>query len=302
MEGKILLELDNDLMYKTLGYHFIKGPLAPPAQIYSLGWQIQSSTAYDFDGMKRQDEAGNCVFQYTLSGSGILELNGEKHVLDKDMAFLTIIPGKHRYYLPENSEKWEFIFITLTGDYALSEWEKLQVEYGTVIRFNEQEEIIKYLWQAYLDAANNKIGDGYQTSAIAYEFIMKLFRSLTSKSINKSSKSSCIESSINFMKDNLHRDICLEDIAAFVNMSKFHFNHTFTNAMGISPWNYLTKLRIEHAVKLLFSTNLTIDEISVMVGYTSSNYFNKVFRKYIGTSPGKLREKYADVKDFTVNL
>lgn len=291
-----------DSMYKNFAYRFIKGPQSPPVEVYSLGWQIQSSLAYNFDGMKRHDESGNCIFQYTLSGSGVIEFNGQHHILNKGDAFLTVIPSNHRYYLSENCEKWEFIFITLTGEYAISEWGKIQEQFGKVIRFKEQEEIITYLWETYWAATNNKISDGYQTSSIAYEFIMKLLRSLNSQFKNGNPNNTCINISIKFMKDNLHRELCLDDIAGYVNMSKFHFNHTFTKSMGISPWNYLTKLRVEYAVKLLLSTKLTVDEISSMVGYTSSNYFNKVFRKYIGTSPGKLREKYIDINDFTINL
>lgn len=297
-----MLDLNTDLMYKTFGYRFIKGPQSPPVKIHSLGWQIQSSAAYDFDGMKRRDEWGNCIFQYTLSGSGVIEINSEKHILNKGTAFLTVIPSDHRYYLPENSDKWEFIFITLNGDFAVSEWKKIQEQFGTVIKFNEQEEIIKYFWQTYCSAANNNIEDGFHTSSIAYEFIMKLLRSLNFQAINDLHSNSCIDTSIKFMKDNLNKELCLDDIANYVNMSKFHFSHAFTKALGISPWNYLKKLRLEYAAKLLLSTNLTVDEISSMVGYTSSNYFSKDFRKYIGTSPGKFRERYIGVKDFTFNL
>jgi len=289
-------------MYKTFGYRFIKGPQLAPAQIHSLGWQLQNSAAYSFDGMKRHDEEGNCIFQYTLSGFGAIEYGGSRHVLDKGSAFIAAIPSEHRYYLPKDSHKWEFIFITLTGDYAISQWKKTQEQFGAVLKFKEQDEVIKYLWETYWAAANNKIIDGYQSSSNAYEFIMRLDRSLNFKSVSGSTNDRNIRSAVSFMKDNLHRDICLDDIANYVNMSKYHFNHTFTKVMGISPWSYLTKLRIEHAMKLLLSTNLTVDEISGMVGYSSSNYFNKVFRKYIGTSPGKLREKYTNIKDFTVNL
>jgi AraC-like DNA-binding protein len=302
MEGKILLNRDTELSYKNFGYCFIKGPEAPPAQIYSLGWQVQDSPLYNFDGMKRPDEAGNCIFQYTLSGSGIIEINGQKHVLNKENAFITVIPSKHKYYLPKGGEKWEFIFLTLKGDYAVSEWIKLQEQFGSVLSFSEEEDIIKYLCEIYYTAVDDKLSDGYDTSYVAYEFIMKLSRALNYQSTKRSLINNSINNSIAFMKDNLNKDLSLEDIAAAVNMSKFHYNHTFTKALGISPWNYLTKLRVEYAAKLLLTTNLTVDEISIMSGYTSANYFNKVFRKYAVTSPGKRSEKYTDVKDFTLNL
>ncbi|QHQ60752.1 helix-turn-helix domain-containing protein [Anaerocolumna sedimenticola] len=297
-----MLHINNDSRHKSFAYRFIKSPQSPPAQIYSLGWQIQTSSVYDFDGMNRYSENGNCIFQYTLSGYGILELNGQKHILDEGSAFITVIPSKHRYYIPKDSDKWEFLFITLTGDYALSEWNKIQEQFEPVIKFKGQEEIIKYLWETYWSAANNKITDGYQTSFIAYEFIMKLYRSLNSQLINLSPVNSNIDKSIQYMKENFHHILSLDEISNFLGMSKYHFNHIFTKSVGISPWNYLTKLRIEYAAELLLSTNLTIDAIANMAGYESSNYFNKVFRKYIGTSPGKFRILYHDIEDFKLNL
>ncbi|WMJ90101.1 AraC family transcriptional regulator [Anaerocolumna sp. MB42-C2] len=297
-----MLQKNNDSKHKSFGYRFIKAPQSPPAQIYSLGWQIQTSSDYDFDGMSRPGENGNCIFQYTLSGYGILELNSQKHILEEGYAFITAIPGEHRYYLPKSSDKWEFIFITLTGDYAFLEWDKIQEQFGAVIHFKGQEEIIKYLWEIYWSAAGGKITDGYQTSYIAYEFVMKLYRSLNSQYNNLSLGNSNIDKSIQYMKDNFHRIHSLDEISSFINMSKYHFNHTFTRIMGISPWNYMTKLRIEYAAELLLSTNLTAHAIANMAGYESSNYFSKVFRKYIGTSPGRFRILYHDIKDFKINL
>lgn len=290
-----------EYMYKTFGYRFMKGPVNPPAQLYSLGWQLKTSHDYDFDGMNRPEESGNCIFQYTISGAGMIEYQNQNFVLEKGTAFLTVIPSNHRYYLPKHSDSWEFIFITLTGNHTLEEWRKIQEQFGPVIQLKEQDEIIKYIWEIYRNATNNKIRDGYESSSLAYEFIMKLYRSLYLQQI-PTSLNHKISDSIVFMKDNLHKQLSLTDISDSVNMSKYHFNHTFTKTMAISPWNYLTKLRIEYSIELLITTNLTVDEISSMVGYTSSNYFNKVFRKYMATSPGKLREQYADVKDFTYKL
>jgi YesN/AraC family two-component response regulator len=62
--------------------------------------------------------------------------------------------------------------------------------------------------------------------------------------------------------------------------------------MGISPWDYLTKLRMEKAVYLMETHTYKLSEVAENVGYTSGNYFNKVFRKTFGTSPGKFELMY----------
>ena len=52
---------------------------------------------------------------------------------------------------------------------------------------------------------------------------------------------------------------------------------------------YLTKVRMEKAVQLLRNTDLTIEEIAKQIGYSNSSYFIKVFREWIGFSPGEFR-------------
>lgn len=57
---------------------------------------------------------------------------------------------------------------------------------------------------------------------------------------------------------------------------------------------FVTKVRLEKALKLLKETDLTLDEIASHVGYANGNYFSKVFRSVVGVSP----EKYRRGKEF----
>ena len=51
-----------------------------------------------------------------------------------------------------------------------------------------------------------------------------------------------------------------------------------------------TKLRLEKAIELLNTTDMNLQEISGACGFAESNYFSKVFRKYMKASPGKFRK------------
>ena len=71
-----------------------------------------------------------------------------------------------------------------------------------------------------------------------------------------------------------------------------HFSRQFHACYGITPHNYLTKLRLEHAMSLLLNTSLSIREIAQQSGFTESNYFTKVFRKYTHMTPGDFRKEH----------
>lgn len=293
----LLQNFDN--LYRSFPNYFQKENRNSLCQIYSLGWQMRTSPKYNWDGMKRPDEKGQCIFQYTLSGCGRLEYGDNSFLLEEGSAFMVLLPDKHRYFLPAESEKWEFIFITLTGEYAVKEWKRLRHNYGKIIKLSPKSEVLQYLWNSYWKFVQNNVTDGYQTSVIAYKFIMQLVKALDNPGLeNRTEGSSRIENSIEYMKNNLKQQISLEDMAMAAGISKYHFSRLFNSVMGISPWDYLTKLRMEKAVYLMQTHSYKISEVAANVGYSSVNYFNKVFRKTFGTSPSKFELMYQGTDDF----
>lgn len=76
-----------------------------------------------------------------------------------------------------------------------------------------------------------------------------------------------------------------------VAVSKNYFCYLFKREVGQSLWNYLTKIRLEQAKKLLEETDMKTYEISFEVGYDNPNYFSKVFRKYCNLSPNEYRRE-----------
>lgn len=95
-----------------------------------------------------------------------------------------------------------------------------------------------------------------------------------------------------YIDKNYNDNISLKSIAEAVNANQYYLSHIFKMEMGISPIQYVTRRRIGEAQNLLINTNLNITEIAVSVGYTNSNYFQNVFRKAVGLTPGVYRKKW----------
>jgi AraC family transcriptional regulator len=93
--------------------------------------------------------------------------------------------------------------------------------------------------------------------------------------------------SLEFIGDHLDRDLSLDELAAVANMSKFHFAKSFRQAMGIAPHQYLVKLRVEKARKLLALQTMSVEEVANTVGYTDKGHFAAQFRKIVGISPNR---------------
>lgn len=108
---------------------------------------------------------------------------------------------------------------------------------------------------------------------------------------NTDHASSISEKAKRFMEQNYHIDLSLNDLANHIFVSPYHLSRTFKNDVGVSPIQYLIQYRIEVAKKLLRTTNLSIAEIAYKIGYPNPNYFNLIFKKLTGTSPGKFRKR-----------
>lgn len=97
------------------------------------------------------------------------------------------------------------------------------------------------------------------------------------------------EKSLKYIQKNYHRAISLEDVANYVNLNAYYFSHSFKSFTGMSFIDYLTKIRIEEAKKLLLLGNNNITAIAKEVGYDNANYFSRVFKNTVGVPPTKYR-------------
>ncbi len=74
-------------------------------------------------------------------------------------------------------------------------------------------------------------------------------------------------------------------------MSPFHFLRVFKDMYGETPNEFLVRLRIEQAKKMLITENLSVSEVCEQVGYASLGSFSSLFAKQVGMAPTSYRRK-----------
>lgn len=92
-----------------------------------------------------------------------------------------------------------------------------------------------------------------------------------------------------YIQEHYAESISLDDVARHVNLSQHYFSRFFKHEKGVGFTDYLTKVRIDHAIELLFLEELSIKEIAYMVGFNDPNYFFKIFKKTTGFTPGEYK-------------
>jgi AraC family transcriptional regulator len=94
-----------------------------------------------------------------------------------------------------------------------------------------------------------------------------------------------------FMREHLHREITLEDLAGLLHLSRFHFCTVFRLTTGKRPHEWLAIQRIERACALLQDRSLRIIDIGLAVGYRTPSAFAAAFRRVVGDTPSNYRRQ-----------
>ena len=92
-----------------------------------------------------------------------------------------------------------------------------------------------------------------------------------------------------YVKENYREQIKRSQVAGIVGLSSSSFSRFFKQHTGLNFSDYLNIVRIKEASRLLQNTDDTILGITYSCGFNSPRYFNDVFRKYKGTTPGEFR-------------
>lgn len=101
-----------------------------------------------------------------------------------------------------------------------------------------------------------------------------------------------VQSALYFFDHEYYKDIRLKELAEELNVSLNHLISVFKKETGITPNSYLQKRRMKQASILLSSSDMSMQEISSLVGISDANYFVKVFKKFYNKTPTNYRKQY----------
>lgn len=94
-----------------------------------------------------------------------------------------------------------------------------------------------------------------------------------------------------YMEENFQKDISLDDVSRVGNVSPYYFSKVFKEETGETFVEYMTKLRISYAKKLLREKEKSIKQICLESGYSDPNYFSRIFKKSVGVTPSEYQKE-----------
>lgn len=95
---------------------------------------------------------------------------------------------------------------------------------------------------------------------------------------------------IDYIYQNLDRDLTLAELAKLVQISPSYFSILFKQTTGITPHQYVIQCRIEHAKQLLRQNNMAIADIALRLGFSHQSHLSRHFKKLVGVTPKQFRK------------
>lgn len=112
------------------------------------------------------------------------------------------------------------------------------------------------------------------------------------EAVSKGSNSSLLKAARNYIEQNFdNEEISLNTVASTVNLSPNYFSTVFSQEMGMTFIEYLTRVRMEKAKELLRSSSMKTAEIAYAVGYKDSHYFSYLFKKTQHCTPREFKSQ-----------
>lgn len=258
----------------------------PLLMLKGIGLQTVTSPAYFWDNQNRSDS--QCVLQYTLQGCGAFELEGIHYDIRPGDLFLMDIPGPSRYYLPKDSEQWEFLFLEFTKECLPLLW-KIYRTAGPVVHLTHASNLPHRMMEIYQMVLNRQVQSLFENAIFSYELWIRLTEYVVNHAMHPFSKIDYVKSFID--QHFREEELSLDQIAEHANLSKYYMCKEFRRKFGITPGKYIRSLRISEACRLLSTrTDCSLLTIAQAVGYANDNYFGKVFKAEKGVTPDQYRK------------
>ncbi len=249
------------------------------------------------EGLATHRHPGSIEICYLAKGVQVYEVGQRRYVMTGNDIYVTYPNEEHStgdspqekgtlYWLQVGWPEPGQPFLTFTADYARPLLERLLAIPRRHFRANWN---VQRLFEETLVVYFTQHGP-LQEIALATVFVELLLEILRCSEL--AVEDSCpddINRCLHYIEENITEQTTIEQLAELMNLSPSRFKAKFKEAVGIPPAEYCTRRKIERAKELLRDHDISITAIAYALGFSSSQYFATVFKRYTNQHPGGYR-------------
>ena len=223
------------------------------------------------------------AFIYVLSGSCTYHVNGQEE-FTATAGDVFYLPYMSTYTMYIHDNNYRFIFCNF--DFAEPE------EKHSAYCSNQIQKNADILFTRLLNCYNSSPVNAYtECMSILYSIYSLLQQETRRIYIGKSKEENIAEAKRQIDESFGNSELSISMLAEQIGVSEVYLRKLFNAQYGMSPSRYLISVRLRNAQKLMKYPFLTLEECATQSGFSSLQYFCRVFKNEIGVSPGQYRKK-----------
>ncbi len=235
---------------------------------------------------RRGTEYGCPQIFYTTKGIGVLRIDGAETTIRPGMGFFVPASYPHEYY--PAGDVWDNHWIIPGGSASDKMLADMGFDKPAVFTLDSTERLDRLFSEMHEALQYDRVYGNFRASGRLYDFLIELDRAKCSDGASEPVAPAVLKC-VDMIDRNYTRQITMDELCSVTGFSKQHICRLFRSAFNSRPMEYIDKRRIQAAKELLSGTDMTSEQIAEMVGFGSSSYFCKLFRRYEGISPARFR-------------
>lgn len=113
---------------------------------------------------------------------------------------------------------------------------------------------------------------------------------------NEFENSDKIKKIYEYIQNNFHRKITLDEISSLINMTPVSFNRFIKSRTGKTFIAFTNSTRVSYATRFLLETDMSVGEIAYKCGFNNLAHFNRMFKKIKNTTPSEFRAEFNGIQ------
>jgi AraC-like DNA-binding protein len=245
-------------------------------------------------GRYHAHEDGDYEFHFFLEGSGAFLLNRSKYTIEGNRLFL-VKPREFHSILPDAVKRPISYYAFLFEPEFSKDEELISILNQECPRFFALESRERFLAKEFyrINGEEKHLRSAeYLLLSLIYRWLCPSFSQKLDIHEKPSEKNEHVERALLIMEKLVQEKLSIDSLAGKLGLSNEHFIRIFHKKLGMSPFQYFTRLKIEAASSFLVDTNLKIASIADRFGFENPFHFSRIFKKCTGLSPLEYRRTF----------
>lgn len=211
---------------------------------------------------------------YLLQGTAEFWLNGQSYTASEgDLIYIASETEYYSLWIGDPQVKWYSVSFSFADPLAFSDFRFQILKNYPVGRLNAMHEHFE--------------SDPLDSLSEFYALLGDLYTRMERSDYTP--KYAKIRPAVEYLQAHCTEPVKIGQLATMCGYSEAHFYTLFQELMQVSPMIYKTNLLVQRAMRELLETDDSLDVIAARLGFSSANYFSRVFTKTVKKTPGEIR-------------